>query len=103
MLTYYLEDVAIYLDEIQVGLKERDPKKIYPAAHTIKSSSKQLGAMKVSDFAREIEFAARAISENGESGANTFEIIAARAAEMEGNFRMSETAMKDFLTKESGS
>lgn len=100
MITYYLEDVATYLVEIRAGLYAKDAKKIYPAAHTIKSSSKQLGAMQVADIAKDIEFMGRAIAEDRESGANTFEAITARTVELEAAFGKADAALKDFLEKQ---
>lgn len=100
MLTYYLEDAVTYLGEIRAGLEEKSAKKIYPAAHTIKSSSKQIGAIKVSDIAKDVEFTSRTIAEGGESGANTFESISARVVQLEDVFKKAEAALKDFLSKQ---
>ncbi len=100
MVGYYIEDVQTYLGEIRTGLEARDAKKIYPAAHTIKSSSKQLGIMKVSDIAKDIELSGRALAEGGEAGGNNFESIAARARQLEESFAKAEAALKDFLAKQ---
>lgn len=47
----FLEDGEGYIKEIKSG----DLKRAQPAAHTIKSSSSQIGAFKLSDIAKEIE------------------------------------------------
>jgi HPt (histidine-containing phosphotransfer) domain-containing protein len=61
---FFLELVAIYLEDTPKGLLElrqalevRDAPTITRAAHTLKSSSANLGAMRMSAIAREIESA----------------------------------------------
>ena len=66
VVRFYLEDSAGYLKTIRDGLDENNPQKIITPAHTIKSSSEQLGATRVSEIARDIEDIARNIAnDNG--------------------------------------
>lgn len=55
MIKYFLEDTEMYLEEIQRAIKSNEIENAVSPAHTIKSSSKQLGAEKLSEIAREIE------------------------------------------------
>jgi HPt (histidine-containing phosphotransfer) domain-containing protein len=49
------------LASIDEGLAKKDAGLIVPAAHTIKSSSRQLGANKLADEAAELELAAKLV------------------------------------------
>lgn len=53
MVEYFLEDSQIYVNDIKSG------KTVTEAAHTLKSSSRQMGAVKLSNIAREIEEVSR--------------------------------------------
>ena len=55
ILNYYFEDTETYLDSIRKGIEQNDMALIIPAAHTIKSSSKQLGADLLANTAAELE------------------------------------------------
>ena len=59
ILRFYFEDTKNYIDQIQKGLDDQEFEKIISQAHTIKSSSKQLGFIAVSDIAMQIEKYAR--------------------------------------------
>lgn len=59
MLEYYLEDSESYLSAISAALPDGNAEVIATNAHALKSSSRQLGAVAVSDIAREIEEKAR--------------------------------------------
>ncbi len=65
MLQYFLEDTDAYLMRMRTGMAEKKTEEIVSTAHTIKSSSLQIGAVRMSDIAQEIEEAARAQVENG--------------------------------------
>ena len=60
---YYLEDTPKHITQIEEGLNESDHDKILRSAHTIKSSSRQLGLMKVGALCGAIEKAASSQSE----------------------------------------
>jgi len=91
MVEYYLEDSAVYISSIGEGLASNDVEKIKPAAHTLKSSSAQLGAERVSEIAKEIEHDANNMIENGGSDFSQikqlFEGLKAAFAEAEPEFK----------------
>jgi HPt (histidine-containing phosphotransfer) domain-containing protein len=60
MAGYYLEDAAGYVDNIRQAVMSGNVQAIVTPAHTLKSSSRQMGAFGVSDIAKEIEAEARA-------------------------------------------
>ena len=62
LIALYRDDSSQLLADIDNGLKSNDAEAIARAAHTLKSSSANLGATNVAAIARQIEHAAR----NGE-------------------------------------
>lgn len=61
IINYYFEDTETYLDVITTGLMKGDINQIISALHTIKSSSKQLGADVMAAEAAEIEAYSRIV------------------------------------------
>lgn len=59
MLQYFLEDTETYIASIHEGLALVNASKIVSPAHTIKSSSKQMGAIAMSEIAKAMEMLAR--------------------------------------------
>ncbi len=59
MSGYYFEDAQGYLDNIRSAVSGQNVPAIVAPAHTLKSSSRQMGAARVSIIAKEIETAAR--------------------------------------------
>ena len=59
MIECYIEDVENYIDEIVTAMNRHDIESLIRPAHTIKSTSKRMGAICLSEIAREIEFTAR--------------------------------------------
>lgn len=57
ILTCYIQDVESYLAEIENACANDDVQAALRPAHTIKSSSQRMGAMKLSEAAKELEFA----------------------------------------------
>ena len=55
MIEYFVEDVGGYINDINSGFVEANYLKIKAAAHTIKSSSRQLGAVGLSELGRVME------------------------------------------------
>jgi two-component system sensor histidine kinase/response regulator len=60
LVELYLEDTPKRLLELRRALDTGDTPTLTREAHTIKSSSANLGAMKMSGFAKELEIAGRA-------------------------------------------
>lgn len=59
VLGYFIEDSHAYIASIEEGVQNRNVEMIMAAAHTIKSSARQLGAMRLSALAAELEAKAR--------------------------------------------
>ena len=67
IIEYYLEDAAQYLEQIGAGMASNDAKAVVTAAHPLKSSSREMGVVALSDIAKEIEAMGRAAQEgNGD-------------------------------------
>ncbi len=60
MIEYFLEDTQNYIEQINKGVENGDYTAIVVPAHTIKSSSRQMGAITVSDLSKDLEALARA-------------------------------------------
>lgn len=61
----FLEDSPRLMTEIESGLTENDAHRVAEAAHSLKSSSANLGVMRLSAIAKEIETSGRAGDMNG--------------------------------------
>lgn len=66
LLGCYIDDIELYMREIQDAVSNRNIEGIVRPAHTIKSTSKRMGAMRLSDIARDIELAAREAANSNE-------------------------------------
>lgn len=80
IIGYFIEDCESYLATIQQGLAQQHASLIAPAAHTIKSSSRQLGAIQLSSLAALLEQQARDYLRAG-TGLSEMQSIAARMRE----------------------
>ncbi len=63
MVIYYQEDVTRYLQEIEAALDAGNIEGIIRPAHTIKSNSRSMGALKMSHLAHDLEVACRDVHE----------------------------------------
>ena len=61
----YLSSSTKLADEARAGAAAEDPKRMAAAAHTLRSSSAQIGAMKLSSLCKEIEARGRSGSVEG--------------------------------------
>lgn len=68
MVEFYLDDAKTYIQEIEAAISESDVEKIVAPAHTLKSSSRQLGVVQVADYAMELEERAREVEEGAAVG-----------------------------------
>lgn len=70
MVNVYIDNSWERIEEIMQAINENDIEAVIRPAHTLKSTSNQMGALKLSDMAKEIEYTAKAIhkgdAENGE-------------------------------------
>jgi len=66
LLGCYIDDVELYMREIQDAVSNKNIEGIVRPAHTIKSTSKRMGALRLSDIAKDIELAAREAANSNE-------------------------------------
>ena len=66
ILSYYLEDADGYLDRIAEAIALRDPAGAITPAHTLKSSSRQLGVNNLAELAEQAEAIARSLPKGSE-------------------------------------
>lgn len=71
MLQFYIEDCLLYVEKIEDGVKRNSIDAVIYPAHTLKSSSNQMGALRLSAIAKDIELETRAISQ----GQGSLELI----------------------------
>ncbi len=64
LIERFLQDAEKYIKTIEDGITQNNIKIIVTPAHTLKSSSRQLGAIKLSDIAQNIE----KLAKTGEMG-----------------------------------
>ena len=60
VLTTYLNNTPKFLNDLQEGASKQDSTRIRRAAHTLKSSSASIGAIRLADLCRELEEQAKA-------------------------------------------
>lgn len=72
IVAYFLEDSEVYIDNIKEGISAVNIEKIVSPAHTLKSSARQMGAILVSEIAKEIEHLAREQIGNGANDVQVF-------------------------------
>lgn len=72
MVQYFIEDSETYIANIREGVAQSSVEKIVSPAHTLKSSARQIGAVYMSDLAKEIETIARAQCEVGQGNMAPF-------------------------------
>ncbi len=97
IVNYYLEDAGEYVFSIKEGYDDNSAAAIIHPAHTLKSSSSQMGAMKLSEIARKIEETSRESKEDGSSIDSIKELVLSLPDEL----AAVNDAMKAF-TKEQG-
>lgn len=56
----YFKSSLKLIDDIKVGISENNANKIAMAAHPLKSSSNQVGAVKLGEIAKDVELSAKA-------------------------------------------
>ncbi len=76
LLDCYIEDVENFIKDIQDAAVSRKIEKMVLPAHTIKSTSKRMGALRLSDVAKDIELAAREAANANQDGPCSADIMA---------------------------
>lgn len=89
MVQYFLEDAETYIGTIREGISLASAEKIVSPAHTLKSSSRQMGAQRMSDIAKDMEALAR---EQSGSGKNDMPPFAEMLVKLEAAFAETKTA-----------
>ncbi|MGC9524557.1 MAG: response regulator [Limnospira sp.] len=79
LIATYLQEAPQHIDGIRNAIAARDAKGLKESAHTLKSSSAQLGALRFSELCKELEYMGRAGMENDDKIAECF--VAGTAAE----------------------
>jgi len=74
MVKFYLEDADSYLGAVQKGCAENNVEEIVRPAHTLKSASRQMGAMKLGELSEKMERSAKEAIEKGD-GAESLQAI----------------------------
>ena len=61
MVEYFLEDSITYVNQVEEEFNNNNAEGVVPPSHTLKSSSKQMGAMLLSEISADIELTSREI------------------------------------------
>lgn len=78
MIDIYINNSREYLDEITQAVYEKNVEAIIRPAHTLKSTSKQMGAFKLSDMAKDVEHIAKALHKGEDCSGEDFVSISKR-------------------------
>ena len=83
LIDTFLADVSVQLDGIAAAVEANDPAALVRPAHTLKSGSATVGAMRLAAVARELEFAGRsgALDAGAQRGLETARAEADAAAQ----------------------
>jgi len=97
LIETYLNEAPQHLDGIRVAVQSQDAKLLKESAHTLKSSSAQLGAMQFSQLCKEIEYMGRAGMESDSTEIECFvtDAAAQRFSELEKEWQRVETALRE--------
>jgi len=66
ILDYFIEDAENYIHQMRSAIEHDTPMELIRPAHTLKSTSKRMGAVKLSDAACLIEQSAKSIQDKGQ-------------------------------------
>lgn len=91
MVQYFMEDAEAYIRSIREGISLASAEKIISPAHTLKSSSRQMGAMRMSTIAKAMEALAR---EQCNTGKIDMEPLAEMLVKLEAAFVQTKDAYK---------
>ncbi len=95
IVDYYIEDGESYVEQILAGVKEESAQAIVAPAHTLKSSSREMGALRVADLADALEKDARLSVENG----TKIENLADRSSKIKAEFTMAKSELLEIVNK----
>ena len=83
-----------YMNDLKEALEKQDIESMVRPAHSLKSSSRQMGAVKLADFAFEIEKGAKSATRDPINGAPRPEDIPELIQELENIFVQTRSAFK---------
>lgn len=89
MLKYFLEDSAGYIASIHNALATQSAQDMIVPAHTLKSSSRQMGAKSLSVLAKQIEEMAR---QSGAAGGDSMDAFAPLVGDLDQVFGQTKQA-----------
>lgn len=98
LVGYYLEDSADYMSQMEGALSDGALEKIGAPAHALKSSSRLLGAIKVSEIARELEMASKAVAAGSQPPID----IGAQVAALRAALAQAQPELEQFVDANSG-
>jgi signal transduction histidine kinase/DNA-binding response OmpR family regulator/HPt (histidine-containing phosphotransfer) domain-containing protein len=100
LIETYLNEAPQHLDGIRTGVQSEDAKLLKESAHTLKSSSAQLGAMKFSQLCKEMEYMGRMGMETDSTEIECFVsgTAAQRLLEIEAEWQKVEEALRQEIT-----
>lgn len=96
LISTYLQEAPQHLDGIRKAIEAQDPKGLKESAHTLKSSSAQLGAIRFSEFCKKLEYMGRAGMESDSPEVECFVTGSAVEcfAETQAEWQRVETALR---------
>ena len=94
MVRFFLEDSASHLKTIRSDIDEKDTQKIITPARAIKSSGRQLGAILVSETAKDIEATVRNIDADNSSD---MDMLSQKLDRLASHLEQTETRLKQYL------
>lgn len=95
VVSYYLEDMERYIADVGEGIRANDLPRIVGAAHTVKSSSHQLGAMRMALLGKHIEAMARTMQEQN-AGSASFDRLGSLQAHLVSLFGETRAALQPY-------
>lgn len=90
MVKYYLEDSENYINAIRAAMDAGNVEAVIAPSHTLKSSSMQMGAQRLSIIAKEMEAMARTQSSSGKPDITLFRPL---FAQLETTFSETRTGL----------
>ncbi|WP_413166538.1 response regulator [Capilliphycus salinus ALCB114379] len=102
LIETYLNEAPQHIDGIRIAVQSQDAKILKESAHTLKSSSAQLGAMRFSQLCKEIEYMGRMGMESNSTEVECFVSGAAaqRLSEIEAEWQKVEAALREEIKTE---
>lgn len=95
MVEYFFEDAETYIEAIRKAVATANIEKIVSPSHTLKSSARQMGALRLSDIARSIEEQARQMLSGGQAELSQ---VSHKLSKLEAVFEQTKSAYQSYAT-----